>query len=147
MHSTKVSNLPQTKSGDYFRTMHLRGAPAVHLNEPTWIIDGFNEFTDFLFALVIFLGSTQPWPFKSWKWINFFGSNKWMSCKYNSNAKPNPGQNHSSFHLLAHSNAGLVFLFIIIYILLYLSVITELPWCILLFTPKPLCDASFCLHQ
>ena len=33
-----------------------------------------------------------------------------MSYKYNSNTKPNPGQHHSSFHLAAHSNAGLVFL-------------------------------------
>ena len=40
-----------------------------------------------------------------------FGSNKQMLCKYNSNTKPNPGQHHSSFHLLLHSNAGLVFLF------------------------------------
>merc|ERR1712001_650628 len=31
--------------------------------------------------------------------------------KSNTNAKPNPGQHHSSFHLLLHSNAGLVFLF------------------------------------
>ena len=30
---------------------------------------------------------------------------------YNSNVKPNPGQHHSSFHLPAHSNAGLAFLF------------------------------------
>ena len=35
-----------------------------------------------------------------------------MSGKYNSNAKPNPGQHYSSFYLLAHSNAGLVFLFV-----------------------------------
>ena len=35
-----------------------------------------------------------------------------MTCKSNSNAKPNPGQQHSSFHLLLHSNAGLVFLFV-----------------------------------
>ena len=34
-----------------------------------------------------------------------------MSCKYNSNAKQNPSQHHSSFHLPAHSNSGLVFLF------------------------------------
>ena len=33
-----------------------------------------------------------------------------MTCKSNSNAKPNPGQHHSSFHLPLHSNAGLVFL-------------------------------------
>ena len=33
-----------------------------------------------------------------------------MSSKSNSNAKPNPDQHHSSFHLPAHSNAGLVFL-------------------------------------
>ena len=36
-----------------------RGTPALHLNESTWIIDGFNELiVDFLFALVIFLDST-----------------------------------------------------------------------------------------
>ena len=34
-----------------------------------------------------------------------------MPCKYKSNATPNPGQHHSSSHLLAHSNAQLVFLF------------------------------------
>ena len=34
-----------------------------------------------------------------------------MACKYNSNVKPNPCQHHSSLHLPAHSNAGLVFLF------------------------------------
>ena len=45
-----------------------RGTPALHLNEPTWIIDGFNELlVDFLFALVIFLDSTQPRPLKSSK--------------------------------------------------------------------------------
>ena len=38
----------------------------LHLNEPTWIIDGFNELiVYFLFALVIFLDSTQPQPLKS----------------------------------------------------------------------------------
>ena len=38
----------------------------MHLNEPTWIIDGFDELiVDFLFALVLFLDSTQPWPFKN----------------------------------------------------------------------------------
>ena len=36
-----------------------RGTSALHFNEPTWIIDGFNELiVDFLFALVIFLDST-----------------------------------------------------------------------------------------
>jgi len=40
------------------------------LNEPTWIIDGFNELiVDLLFALVIFLDSTQPWSLKSSKYI------------------------------------------------------------------------------
>ena len=43
----------------------IRGTPALHLNEPTWIIDRFNELiVDFLFALVIFLDSTQPQPLK-----------------------------------------------------------------------------------
>ena len=89
----------------------IRGTSALHLNEATWIIDGSNELiVDFLFALVLFLDSTQPWPFKNPKQIFFFGSNKRMTCKSNSNAKPNPGQHHSSFHLLLHSNAGLVFL-------------------------------------
>ena len=38
-----------------------RGTPALHLNEPAWIIDEFNELiVDFPFALVIFLDSTQP---------------------------------------------------------------------------------------
>ena len=92
-------------------TMSPRGTSALHLNEATWIIDGSNELiVDFLFALVLFLDSTQPWPFKNPKQIFFFGSNKRMTCKSNSNAKPNPGQHHSSFHLLLHSNAGLVFL-------------------------------------
>ena len=45
-----------------------RGTSALHLNEPTWIIDGFNELiVDFLFALVVFLDSTQPRPHKSSK--------------------------------------------------------------------------------
>ena len=89
-----------------------RGTSALHLNESTWIIDGSNELiVDFLFALVLFLDSTQPRPFKNPKQIFFFGSNKGMTCKSNSNAKPNPGQHHSSFHLLLHSNPGLVFLF------------------------------------
>ena len=45
-----------------------RGTSALHLNEPTWIIDGFNELiVDFLFALVIFLDSSQLWPLKSSK--------------------------------------------------------------------------------
>ena len=43
-----------------------RGTSALHLNGPTWIIDGFIELKlDFLFALVIFLDSSQPWPLKS----------------------------------------------------------------------------------
>ena len=87
-----------------------RGTSALHLNEATWIIDGSNELiVDFLFALVLFLDSTQPWPFKNPKQIFFFGSNKRMTCKSNSNAKLNPGQHHSSFHLPLHSNAGLSF--------------------------------------
>ena len=45
----------------------------MHLNEPTWIIDGSNELiVDFLFALVLFLDSTQPRPFKTPKQIFFF---------------------------------------------------------------------------
>merc|ERR1712055_1262152 len=83
----------------------------LHLNEATWIIDGSNELiVDFLFALIFVLDSTQPRPFKNPKQIFFFGSNKRMTCKSNSNAKPNPGQHHSSFHLPLHSNARLVFL-------------------------------------
>ena len=89
-----------------------RGTSALHLYEATWIINGSNELiVDFLFALVLFFNSTQPRPFKNPKQIFFFGSNKRMTCKSNSNAKPNPGQHHSSFHLPLHSNAGLVFLF------------------------------------
>ena len=43
----------------------IRGTSALHLNEPTWIIDGSNELiVDFLFALVLFLDSTQPRPLK-----------------------------------------------------------------------------------
>ena len=42
---------------------HKRGTPSLHLNEPSWIIDGFFELiVDFLFALVLFLDSTQPGP-------------------------------------------------------------------------------------
>ena len=49
---------------------------ALHLNEPTWIIDGFNDLIeDFLFALVIFLDSSQPWP---WTWPFFFKQNNFM---------------------------------------------------------------------
>ena len=49
-----------------------RGTSALHLNESTWIIDGFNELiVDFLFALVLFLDSTQPRPFKNPKQIFF----------------------------------------------------------------------------
>ena len=55
-----------------------------------------------------FYTASAPQKFKK---NPFFLPNKRISCKYNSNAKPNPGQHHSSFHLLAHSNAGLVFLF------------------------------------
>ena len=47
-----------------------RGSSALHLNEATWIINGSNELTvDFLFALVLFLDSTQPRPFKNPKQI------------------------------------------------------------------------------
>ena len=56
-----------------FRIYHQRGTSALHLNEATWIIDGSNELiVDFLFALVLFLDSTQPWPFKNPKQIFFF---------------------------------------------------------------------------
>ena len=72
-----------------------RGTSALHLNEATWIIDGSNELiVDFLFALVLFLDSTQPWPFKNPKQIFFFGSNKLMTCK------SNPDQHHSSFRFI-----------------------------------------------
>ena len=55
-----------------------RGTSALHLNEPNWIIDGFNELiVDFLFALVIFLDSTQARPLKSSKYIFFYQSNKY----------------------------------------------------------------------
>ena len=38
----------------------IRGTPALHLKEPTWIIDGMIELiVDFLFALVIFLDSKK----------------------------------------------------------------------------------------
>ena len=54
-------------------TLLLRGTSALHLNEATWIIDGSNELiVDFLFALVLFLDSTQPRPFKNPKQIFFF---------------------------------------------------------------------------
>ena len=47
------------------RCMPQRGTSALHLNEATWIIDGFNELImDFLLALVLFLDSTQPRPLK-----------------------------------------------------------------------------------
>ena len=50
-----------------------RGTSVLHLNEATWIIDGSNELiVDFLFELVLFLDSTQPWPFKNPKQIFFF---------------------------------------------------------------------------
>ena len=50
-----------------------RGTPALHLNEPTWIIDGFNGLiVDFLSALVLFLDSSQPQPLKCPKQIIFF---------------------------------------------------------------------------
>ena len=50
-----------------------RGTSALHLNEATWIIDGSNELiVDFLFALVLFLDSTQPRPLKNPKQIFFF---------------------------------------------------------------------------
>ena len=50
-----------------------RGTSALHLNEATWIIDGSNELiVDFLFALVLFLYSTQLRPLKYPKYIHFF---------------------------------------------------------------------------
>ena len=53
--------------------LYKRGTSALHLNESTWIIDGFNELiVDFLFALVLFLDSTQPRPFKNPKQIFFW---------------------------------------------------------------------------
>ena len=59
---------PYTRQSFTLKMIEQRGTPALHLNEPTWIIDGFNELiVDFLFALVIFLDSTQPRPLKSSK--------------------------------------------------------------------------------
>ena len=76
------------------------------------IIDGFiGLIVDFLSALVLFLDSKQSRPLKYPKQIFFSSPNKCMSSKYNKIAKPSQGQHQSSFHLLAHSNAGLVFLF------------------------------------
>ena len=50
-----------------------RGTPALHLNEPNWIIDGFNELlVDFLLQLALFLDPTQPKPLKNPKQIHFF---------------------------------------------------------------------------
>ena len=69
-----------------------RGTSALHLNEPTCIIDGFNELkVDFLFALVIFLDSTQPRPLKSSKLIIFF-LNQTNECHVNTIATPNQTQ-------------------------------------------------------
>ena len=51
----------------------VRGTPALHLNEPNWIIDGFNELlVDFLLQLALFLDPTQPKPLKNPKQIHFF---------------------------------------------------------------------------
>ena len=45
---------------------HLRGTSFLHLNEATRIIDGSNDLiVDFLFALVLILDSTHPWPLKN----------------------------------------------------------------------------------
>jgi len=50
-----------------------RGTPALHLNEPNWIIDGFNELlVDFLSQLALFLDPTQLQPLKNPKQIHFF---------------------------------------------------------------------------
>merc|ERR1712055_1198466 len=58
------------------RMDHLKHFSKYYLNEPTWITDGFNELiVDFLFALVIFLDSTQPRPLKSSNKSFFFLSN------------------------------------------------------------------------
>ena len=55
----------ETKNEIPLLVLSGRGTSALHLNEPTWIIDGFNELiVDFLFALVLFLDSTQPRPLK-----------------------------------------------------------------------------------
>ena len=65
-----------------------RGTPALHLNESTWIIDGFYELiVDSLFALVIFLDSTQPRPLKRSKQIIFFDQTN--ECYVNTIAMPN----------------------------------------------------------
>ena len=46
--------------------MAPRGTPALHLNEPNWIIDGFNELiVDFLSQLALFLDPTQLQPLKN----------------------------------------------------------------------------------
>ena len=56
-----------------------RATSALHLNEQTWIIDGFNELiVDFLFALILFLDSTQPRPPQKSEMNHFFLSNKQM---------------------------------------------------------------------
>ena len=62
------------------------------MNEPTWIIDGFYELiVDFLFALVLFLDSTQPWPLKNPKQIIFL-LDKTNKCHVNTIAMPNQAQ-------------------------------------------------------
>ena len=44
----------------------IRGTPALHLDEPNWIIDGLNELiVDFLSKLALFLDSTQPQALKN----------------------------------------------------------------------------------
>ena len=58
---------------DFCKFANIIGTPALHWNEATWIIDGSNELlVDFLFALVLFLDSTQPRPFKNPKQVFFF---------------------------------------------------------------------------
>ena len=83
------------------------GTPALHLDEPNWIIDGFNELIlDFLSEIALFLDSTQPHPLNSPKWIHFF----WIKIKKNPvNTIVRPNQAQASPGQVAHSNAGLVF--------------------------------------
>ena len=76
-----------------------RGTPALHLNEPTWIIDGFNELiVDFLFALVIFLDSTQPRAPQKFKIIFFSFLFLFLNQtnEYHVNTIPMPNQTQAS---------------------------------------------------
>ena len=51
---------------EHKQTQDLRGTQALHLNEPNWIIDGFNELiVDFLSQLALFLDPTQLQPLKN----------------------------------------------------------------------------------